>query len=357
MASSLGAAATALAVVAVVPALNLPAHLLRLPSREPATASTLPWCGGGPYTGVTDGRVLKREGDERWWVDFAFTSSRRKECVRPFAPELEHVCGRPLGLHFDKKTGDLYIADAYFGLMAVGPDGGLATLVANEAEGEPFRFMNDLDIGKSEDLIYFTDSSTTFHRRHIMNAFLSGGKTGRLLKYNKCDIILFRCVDSILFELLLFSHHRVALSKDSLFLLVAESAAGRILRLWLEGPNAGKLDIFAELPSYPDNIRRNSGGELWVALDGKKGPFLRFLLSDSRIGNFALGLPVSLQRLHSMLVGGKAESTAVKLGKEGEILEVVQDKEGKAVQFISEVEERDDKVVDRVGDEAFYRYL
>jgi hypothetical protein len=28
----------------------------------------------------------------------------------------EHVCGRPLGLRFDKRTGDLYIADAYFGL-------------------------------------------------------------------------------------------------------------------------------------------------------------------------------------------------------------------------------------------------
>ncbi|KAH0928396.1 hypothetical protein HID58_014123 [Brassica napus] len=40
-------------------------------------------------------------------------------CVRPSAPELEHVCGRPLGLRFDKKTSDLYIADAYFGLLVV----------------------------------------------------------------------------------------------------------------------------------------------------------------------------------------------------------------------------------------------
>lgn len=76
----------------------------------------------------------------------------------------EHICGRPLGLRFDKRTGDLYIADAYFGLMKVGPQGGLATLLTNEAEGVPLRFTNDLDVD-DEGNIYFTDSSTKFQRR------------------------------------------------------------------------------------------------------------------------------------------------------------------------------------------------
>ncbi|KAF8043740.1 hypothetical protein BT93_A1916 [Corymbia citriodora subsp. variegata] len=356
MASKLGAAAMALAVVAVVLALNPPTHLLRPPpvpgARDCLHASkVVPLAGahgpeslafdpsgGGPYTGVADGRVLKWEGDERGWVDFAFTSSQRKECIRPFAPELEHVCGRPLGLRFDKKTGDLYIADAYFGLMVVGPEGGLATLVANEAEGEPFRFTNDLDIDESEDVIYFTDSSTTFRRRQFMNAFISGVNTGRVMKYDKSSKELKVLLQGLAFP------NGVALSEGGLFLLVAESSAGRILRLWLKGPNAGKLDIFADLPGYPDNIRRNSRGEFWVALHAKKGPVLRFLLSNSRNGNFAIRLPISLQRLHSVLVGGKADATAVKLGKEGEVLEVVEDKEGKTVQFISEVEERDSKL-------------
>lgn len=89
----------------------------------------------------------------------------RSECVRPFAPELEHVCGRPLGLHFDKKTGDLYIADAYLGLHVVGPAGGLATKLVTEFEGKPLLFTNDLDIDEGNDVIYFTDSSTVFQRR------------------------------------------------------------------------------------------------------------------------------------------------------------------------------------------------
>lgn len=90
---------------------------------------------------------------------------RRSECVRPFAPELEHVCGRPLGLRFDKTTGDLYIADAYLGLHVVGPSGGLATKLVSEFEGKPLRFTNDLDIDEDNDIIYFTDSSTVFQRR------------------------------------------------------------------------------------------------------------------------------------------------------------------------------------------------
>lgn len=33
--------------------------------------------GGGPYTGVADGRILKWEGEERGWTEFAVTTSNR----------------------------------------------------------------------------------------------------------------------------------------------------------------------------------------------------------------------------------------------------------------------------------------
>ncbi|MCD9560895.1 hypothetical protein HAX54_019718 [Datura stramonium] len=89
--------------------------------------------GQGPYTGVADGRILKWKGSS--WADFAVTSSHRKNCTLPFAPEMEHICGRPLGLRFDTKTGELYIADAYFGLQVVGPNGGLATPLVQKFQG------------------------------------------------------------------------------------------------------------------------------------------------------------------------------------------------------------------------------
>lgn len=75
----------------------------------------------------------------------------------------EKQCGRPLGLRFDKETGDLYIADAYYGLMVVGPEGGLATPLVNHVDGEPILFANDLDIHKNGS-IFFTDTSKRYNR-------------------------------------------------------------------------------------------------------------------------------------------------------------------------------------------------
>ena len=84
----------------------------------------------------------------------------------PVAPNLafEHVCGRPLGLRFNKKTGDLWIADAYFGIMKVGPEGGQAEVELSEIDGKPLMFTNDLDFD-DEGVLYFTDSSTKWQRK------------------------------------------------------------------------------------------------------------------------------------------------------------------------------------------------
>lgn len=294
--------------------------------------------GDGPYTGVADGRILKWDQNDRVWTDFAVTTSQRKECVSPFAPELEHVCGRPLGLRFEKKTGDLYIADAYLGLQVVGPAGGLASQVVKEVEGQRLRFTNDIDIDEQNDVIYFTDSSTIFHRRQFMSSILNGDKTGRLLKYDKSSKEV-----TVLLRGLAFANG-VALSKDHSFVLVAETTSCRILRLWLHGPNAGNKDIFAELPGFPDNVRRNSKGEFWVALHAKRGLFTKWFVSNTWVGKSLLRLPVGFKRLHSLLVGGKAHATAIKFSDKGEVLQVLEDCEGKSMRFISEVEEKDGKL-------------
>lgn len=79
--------------------------------------------------------------------------------------QMEHVCGRPLGLRFDATTGDLYIADAYMGLLVVDPSGGMPTQVATQAQGLPFGFTNGLDIDPRNGAVYFSDSSTQYQRR------------------------------------------------------------------------------------------------------------------------------------------------------------------------------------------------
>ncbi len=53
--------------------------------------------------------------------------------------------GRPLGLDFDR-AGNLIVADGKRGLLSVSPKGEVAVL-ATEAEGLPFAFTNDVDVG------------------------------------------------------------------------------------------------------------------------------------------------------------------------------------------------------------------
>jgi hypothetical protein len=78
----------------------------------------------------------------------------------------ESICGRPLGVRFNRKTGELFIADAYMGLMKVGPDGGEAQVLATEADGVPFHFLNGLDVDQATGDVYFTDSSANYPRRY-----------------------------------------------------------------------------------------------------------------------------------------------------------------------------------------------
>nr|CAB3501771.1 unnamed protein product [Digitaria exilis] len=131
----------------------------------------------------------------------------------------EAICGRPLGLQFHARTGDLYIADAYLGLMKVGPGGGKATVLATEADGVPFNFVNGIDVDQVTGDIYFTDSSTTYTREHNTMILINRDTTGRLLKY------------------------------------------------WLKGPKVGHYELFVNLPGYADNIRRDASRGYWFALN------------------------------------------------------------------------------------------
>nr|KJB35498.1 hypothetical protein B456_006G117500 [Gossypium raimondii] len=194
--------------------------------------------GRGPYTGVADGRVLLWDGQN--WKDFAYTSSNRSEICNPkpspqsYLPN-EHICGRPLGLRFDKNTGDLYIADAYLGLFKVGPEGGLATPLVTEVDGVPLRFTNDLDID-DEGNIYFTDSSSKFQRRNFMQLVFSSENSGRLLKYN-----LYTKETAVLVRNLQFPNG-VSLSKDGSFLVFCEGCPGRFACFYMYS-NIAVLDL------------------------------------------------------------------------------------------------------------------
>ena len=285
--------------------------------------------GEGPYIGVADGRILKLQlgsNNRLFWAEFAVTSYHRRDCTSPFAPKMEHICGRPLGLRFDTKTGELYIADAYLGLQVVGPKGGLATPLVQKFEGKPLVFTNDVDI--DDDVIYFTDTSTKYQRWQFLTSFSSGDTTGRLMKYDKSTKKVTVLLGDLAFA------NGVALSKNKSFVLVTETTNFRILRYWLKGPLVGTHDVFVELPGFPDNIRINPKGDFWVALQAIRSvPSV----SDSKFGMFSFNP-------QQMGDDGELHPTALKLSEDGQVLEVLEDVEGKTLRSISEIEEKDGKL-------------
>ncbi|PIA59740.1 hypothetical protein AQUCO_00400559v1 [Aquilegia coerulea] len=296
--------------------------------------------GRGPYTGVADGRVLFWNGES--WIDFAYTSSNRSDLCNPKPSPLsyiknEHVCGRPLGLRFNKKTGDLYIADAYFGLMVVGPEGGLAHVLVNEAEGVPLRFTNDLDIDE-EGNIYFTDSSTKYQRRNFMQLVFSGDDSGRVLKYNPINQETTVLVRNLQFP------NGVSLSKDKSFFVFCEGSLGRLRKYWLKGEKAGTSEVFAILPGFPDNVRTNEKGEFWVALHCRRSMFAYISSHYPTLRKFWLKLPIKVMYQYLMQIGGRQHAAIVKYSPEGQLLQILEDSTGKVVRAISEVEEKDGKL-------------
>nr|XP_004236089.1 protein STRICTOSIDINE SYNTHASE-LIKE 10-like [Solanum lycopersicum] len=218
--------------------------------------------GVGPYTGVGDGRVMKYQGPNVGFTEFAITSPNRTKqiCNGTNDPISQISCGRPYGLGFYNKTGDLYITDAYYGLLVVKPSGGLATPLVTSFEGTPFSFLDSLDIDQEEGVIYFIDSGAIFRTGNRVLIALSGDTTGRLFKYD----IATKQVTLLLNKL--SGPAGIALSKDKSFLLVSEAIGKRIRRFWLKGAKANSSDVFANIDGNPDNIKRTVSGDFWVAV-------------------------------------------------------------------------------------------
>ncbi|XBI06854.1 hypothetical protein VPH35_134830 [Triticum aestivum] len=227
--------------------------------------------GGGPYTGVSNGRILQWKGNRRHlgWTEFAHNYKHRTvvECAaKKKLVEPDGSCGRPLGLQFHRASGDMYIADAYLGLMRVGRGGGLAEVVATEAGGVPFKFLNGVDIDQETGDVYFTDSSTIYQRSEYLLVVLSGDATGRLMRYDP------RTGDITVLRSGLAFPNGVAISADRTHLIVAETSPCRLLRHWLHGPMAGETEVLVELPGYPDNVRPDGGDRrgYWVGFNRDK---------------------------------------------------------------------------------------
>jgi sugar lactone lactonase YvrE len=196
--------------------------------------------GGRIYGGFDDGRIIQLQPDGTQPHVFANTQ------------------GRPLGLAFDP-TGNLIVADAIKGLLAIDKSGTIKVLVT-ELDGAKFGCLNDLDVA-ADGTIYFTEASRKFPMSQFANDILEHQPNGRFLAYDPKTQKTRTIVDSVYFA------NGVAVSPDQSFVLVNETGLYRVLKVWLTGPKQGQRDVFIDnLPGFPDGISSNGKGKFWLAL-------------------------------------------------------------------------------------------
>ncbi|XP_027181861.1 protein STRICTOSIDINE SYNTHASE-LIKE 12-like [Coffea eugenioides] len=76
------------------------------------------------------------------------------------------------------------MADTFFGLAVVGPNGGKATIIATSVNGVQFNFLNGCDVNPISREVVFTDAGQTFDISHDGSFVLFSETTNnRLLKY------------------------------------------------------------------------------------------------------------------------------------------------------------------------------
>ncbi|XP_039132505.1 LOW QUALITY PROTEIN: protein STRICTOSIDINE SYNTHASE-LIKE 13 [Dioscorea cayenensis subsp. rotundata] len=295
--------------------------------------------GRGPYAGLADGRIVRWMGGALGWETFSLVSPNwtEKACANgvysttPLQHKKEKLCGRPLGLRFNKITGELYIADAYHGLMVLGAEGGLATPLASHVHGNPIIFANDLDL-HSNGSIFFTDTSMRYTRKDHFIILLEGEATGRLLRYDPPSKTTHVVLQGLAFP------NGVQLSKDQSFLLFTETTNCRIMKYWLEGPKTGELELFANLPGFPDNVRMNDKGQFWVAIDCCRTPAQEVLSQHPWLRSIYFKLPLKLSFL-GRIMSMKMFTVVCLFSEDGEVLEVLEDRGGEVVKLVSEVRE------------------
>ena len=262
------------------------------------------------YTGLQDGRVVRfREGEP--------------------ATTVINTGGRPLGMEFDAR-GDLIIADAFRGLLALGKDGGLR-LLTESAEGVKFLFTDDLDIA-ADGTIWFTDASQRFDQHRWVLDFWEGRATGRLMSYSPSGETRVHLRG-------LHFGNGVALGPDDAFLLVNETIPARIRRYWLKGPKAGTSELFiTALPGHPDNLSYNENGTFWVALAAPRLAVLEGLAGWPLARKLLFRLPETWRQL-------KPEPLAWTIGVDvdGRIVHNLQDVSG-AYTNITSVNEYDGRL-------------
>lgn len=115
------------------------------------------------------------------------------------------------------------------------------------------------------------------------------------------------------------------------------------MKYWLEGPKTGRVELVANLPGFPDNVRSNEKGQFWVAIDCCRTAAQEVLTHNPWVKSVYFRLPIRMRYL-AWLMGMKMYTVVSLFNENGEILEVLEDPKGVVMKLVSEVREVEGKL-------------
>ncbi|MEY9964030.1 sugar lactone lactonase YvrE [Streptacidiphilus sp. MAP12-16] len=222
-----------------------PVTLLTIPGEGPEHVTVD--AEGRIITGLADGRILRISADGGRVETLADTG------------------GRPLGIEL---YGDdaLLVCDATRGLLRLDLGDGSTDVLCDSVQGEPLVLCSNAAVA-GDGTIYFTQSSRRFGFDDYKGDLMEHSGTGRLLRCRdgKVDVV----ADGFQFA------NGVVLAPDEASVIVAETGAYRLTRLWVSGERVGTSEPFAEVPSgFPDNLTVSADGLVWVAMASPRDALL-----------------------------------------------------------------------------------
>lgn len=203
---------------------------------------------GRLYASLADGRIMAREAEGGW-------------------SEIANTGGRPLGLAF-APDGALFVADALKGLLRLDEEGVFETWMADESEGGPLVFTDDLTV-LADGSVILTDASRRYGYGEYMTSLLEGEQTGvvyRVFAPNEYAVVAegFGFINGV-------DH-----DPQTGLVYINETWAGRV---WTLDPNTEEMAVLIDgLPGYPDNLEfEEASGLVWIALPSQRSPEIESL--------------------------------------------------------------------------------
>jgi sugar lactone lactonase YvrE len=189
------------------------------------------------------------------------------------------VGGRPLGLDFDAH-GNLWIANAYTGLMKLSPLGELTTVVT-EVDGIAVRYADDVAVAPNGK-IYFSDASTRFAAKDYNSTLAASlldimehSDNGRVIEFDPASGQTRTILANLTFA------NGVAADPQGQFILIAETGEYRVWKYWISGVDMGKSEVIIDnLPGFPDNVHVGNNGRYWIGITAPRSDILDDLAGE-----------------------------------------------------------------------------